>query len=348
MDNNKSSENQFELENPFTPEEIKVSDEHILDSFKCPICHELVWDPITCTTCGHTSCRKCIENYYWTKKIQDRQCIFRCGGTTYRNMTNKEKEFIDFIKLKCRHNGCNQFINYSDYNSHFQNCDYRLCKCSNKSCKSLIPFCQIEEHAKNCEWREINCQKCKKKIIFNSKDNHIKLNCPKAIVKCDICGEEMQRIDYIKNHKPNYINCIKKIALISFKEINDYRKKLNEQNEKIKNMEQIINQNKIKLNENEKNIQLLRKENELLKNKNQENEKSIEELKLFMENKNKPKAQPLLTNYEMQNEHNINFDLNTYDNYDNSPKLLLNKRKRNIYLNENDYQNYQYGAFTNV
>ena len=48
MDDILLSENEFVLDKPFTREEIKVADEQILQSFKCQICFELVWNPLSC------------------------------------------------------------------------------------------------------------------------------------------------------------------------------------------------------------------------------------------------------------------------------------------------------------
>ena len=271
--------------------------------------------------------------------------VISCVGvrTGYRHLTNKEKEFIDCIKLKCRHVGCNKFINYSDYKSHFKNCDYRLIKCSNKLCIIKVPFCKFKEHVDNCEWREINCSKCHKIIIFNSKESHKQNDCPEETVKCDICGEEMRRKHYINEHKKNKVDCIKKIALISYKEIMDYKKELIKQQEINNNMEKIINKNKIKINENEKNIKLLMEENELLKKKNKENEKFIEEFKLFMENINNKlgnksisKDQSLIINNEKEKKENLNF---IYNNNNIPQNFLLNKRKRNINSNNDDQEN---------
>lgn len=103
-------------------------------------------------------------------------------------------------------------------------------------------------------------------------------------------------------------------------------------------MENIINQNKVKINENEKNIKLLMEENESLKKKNKENEKIIEQCKLLMENdnnklgnKNISDALSLTINNENQKKENQNLNFNYI-----SPNFLLNKRKRNNYSNIDD------------
>ena len=328
------------LEIPFKPEEIRVTDEQILKSFKCPICLELVIEPISCNNCGKTSCKNCIQTYYQTKNINASPCIFKCGGTGYRKMTNKEKEFIDFIKLKCRHRGCNQFIPYSDYNSHFQNCIYRIYQCDNENCDAIGPYYQIKEHIKQCPWREINCPQCQKKIIFNSKEDHIKRDCSETKVRCIFCSAEMKRIDYLKNHKSDNAMCLRNILLSCRIEKNEHEKKLKEQNKIIEDMKKLINKNLITVKENDEILESLKKENELLKKKNKENEKSIEEYKLFMkngcnpfQNNNNPVIQPLIINNGIQKKQNqnLNLDINSI-----SKNVLLKKRRRNINSNNND------------
>ena len=48
MDKNKSSSEKKKFDQSFTPREIRVTDNKIIDALKCVICHKLVWIPIFC------------------------------------------------------------------------------------------------------------------------------------------------------------------------------------------------------------------------------------------------------------------------------------------------------------
>lgn len=226
----------------FKPHEIRVTDEKILKTFTCPICLELVWDPIFCNNCGKASCSKCIKSYYQNKN-QGYPCVYKCGGTGYRKITNAEKEFIDFIKLKCKHKGCFQFINYTDYKDHLLKCKYRIYHCNNNPCNVEGYLHIMETHAKKCEFREIECEKCKKKIKFNTKEAHIDQDCPEAMVSCIFCSKKMKRIDYIQNHQSKDANCLKRIVDNYSKKINEYDEKLKRKTEKIKSLNKTIKEN---------------------------------------------------------------------------------------------------------
>lgn len=341
MDQKPSSSKEIKIEKSFKSHEIRVSDEKILKTFSCPICLELVWDPIFCNKCGKPSCKACIKSYYQNKNQQGYPCVFKCGGTGYRKITNAEKEYIDYIKLKCRHNGCLKFVNYTDYKDHLLKCKYRIYHCDNKPCDVEGFLNVMEAHAKRCEFREIECEKCKKKIIFNTKEAHINQDCPEATVSCIYCSKKMKRIDYLKNHQSKDANCLKKLVDAYSKKISENDVELKRKNDKIDLLNKTINENEKKLKEKEKEIQSYKTKNSLLKKKNAERKKIIEEFRLFIkdgynrfkDNEN-IEDQPLNINREIQKKETQNIFLNTDTNF--NPKKEIQSRNRNsIAINNN-------------
>ena len=324
----------------FKNSELKVADEKISESFACPICLKLVWDPIFCINCAKPVCFDCIKQYYQKNKIRGNPCVFKCGGNGYRKMTNKEKEFIDLIKLKCKHQGCNQFINYSDYKEHLSKCKFRLCRCNNKSCNFEGCSYQMDIHIKQCEWREIECSKCKNKIVFNSKENHINNDCPETIISCIFCNQKMKRIDYIKNHKSTDASCLKNLMEKLTKKINDDEKNLKEKEDKIDELKKKLKEYRKRLQEKETDFQSLSKKTEIFRKKNEENAKYIEQFRMFiLDGYNRFKANDISKEKELDMNININKEIQKKDNlYLNTesnfyPKKNIQIRTRNTIFN---------------
>ena len=65
---------------------------------------------------------------------------------------------------------------------HAEHCRYKLYQCPNQNCKELFYAHKKEAHLQICEFRLIECDKCKKKIIFNDTENHLKNDCPDVLI----------------------------------------------------------------------------------------------------------------------------------------------------------------------
>ena len=285
MDKNKSSSEEKKFDKSFRPREIRVSDNKILDSFKCIICHELVWYPIFCknNNCGKPVCEDCITVHYNSKNIEKFPCVMKCKSIGYRKSTYKENEFMDFIKAKCINQGCSQFINYSDYQNHLSKCIYSISHCSNKNCNYEGYLFQMGSHAKQCEYRKIECDKCKKIIIFNSKENHIMNDCPETIISCIFCNQKMKRIDYINSHKSKNANCLKLKVENYSKKLKDNKIELNAQKDEIENLKKSVEELTKKVKEYELKLKKQRDEIESLKQNNIGKKKYIEEFRTFIQ-----------------------------------------------------------------
>jgi hypothetical protein len=257
----------------------------LVNNFLCPNCKDLVRDPLICRKCGIPCCKECIEKYNENKNDEkDYQCVDKdkCDGT-YRTFTVKEREYIDIIKFKCIYEGCRKRVNYSDYKKHLDTCEFRIYHCNNKSCtesgvledmkihakncfyklypcpnqncKESFHSYEKETHLKNCEFREIGCNKCRTKIIFINKENHLKNDCPETLITCEFCGEKVKRKDYLKSHSKN-ASCLKKA-------LDDLNKKYKEdmeiKNSEIENLNKLYNEELKKMKEKEEEVNILTK-----------------------------------------------------------------------------------------
>ena len=59
MEKKPFSPNELKKPREFKPSEIRA-EEKVLKTFTCPICLNLVNDPLFCKNCGAAACRKCL------------------------------------------------------------------------------------------------------------------------------------------------------------------------------------------------------------------------------------------------------------------------------------------------
>ena len=204
---------------PFSPNEINLSnlefqdEKGLAETFKCLICQNLAFEPLFCRKCGSVYCRKCLAEYSKRNCNNEQpQCLLKCGSRTFVEPAGKFKEISNYIKIKCVYKGCYAFIDYSDYDKHLKKCNFKKYHCNNKPCTKEGLLHEMEDHVNKCIYRRIVCQFCKKKIIFNKMENHLKQDCPEYIVKCIDCGINIKKEGYEK-HKSDKVNCLKQKKL---------------------------------------------------------------------------------------------------------------------------------------
>ena len=298
-------------------EDIKASNEEILEEWKCKICDSLVLDPKICTVCNHAFCNECIQKFLESQNKY--KCIYKCQNANIREMNRMDKSFIDNIKLRCQHKDCNQFIKYNDYKEHLEKCKFRLYHCKNKPCKVEGILSVIKEHSKRCEYRIVSCYKCGMTYRFNNLNNHMKV-CPQQPVKCDFCDKIMIRNEFLTIHRSENANCLK-TEFNKIKTENDGLKKLVEELKKtIAEKENIINKQKEEIN-------TLKESQKIVDNNNEE----IKEPLNNDLNKNNEKINAPIQNQGNNNNENLkivknkNIKATKAKNYKNDENIRINK-----------------------
>ena len=84
------------------------------DDIICPLCQCLMIEPMVCSKCQNTYCKKCIED--WKKKSN--ACPNRC--TSEFNKVIEKKNYITKMKFKCV-KGCGEEIKFKDLEEHYKN-----------------------------------------------------------------------------------------------------------------------------------------------------------------------------------------------------------------------------------
>ena len=85
------------------------------DSVICPICSNILINPVMCMKCQNVYCKKCIDG--WSKK--DYKCPNRCENPNYQRSLEKNN-ILSKLKFKCQK--CGEEILYDNAKSHIDSC----------------------------------------------------------------------------------------------------------------------------------------------------------------------------------------------------------------------------------
>ena len=93
--------------------------EQMTDVLSCPVCLDMLIDPVDCQECSGTICRKCLPAY----NNNNDNCVLCRQVSVFRPSRNTVK-FLDLLKFKCRFRdlGCMVESVYSNWDQHNNNC----------------------------------------------------------------------------------------------------------------------------------------------------------------------------------------------------------------------------------
>jgi len=310
------------------PKDIQVADNKILQDWTCVICKELVFEPLICDNCSCVCCRYCLMVNM--EKYNNRyKCPIKCKNSSYRILNRTENKYINNIKLRCKHEGCNKFIEYTDYELHLEKCEKRLYQCNNHPCKSQGIYKQMVEHSKICQYRTVYCNLCKEPFTYIDKDKHFSMDCREALVECPFCGKNLKRKEYIQTHQSNDAKCLKNLVETLNKKLNEYGNEIKRLEKENYNLRKEIQDSKNLIKEKNKEItELTKSKNDLIK-KNDDKIKTIRDLKEYFKNCiNKLNGD----DDESEQVLNVNNEINKKEKQNNYPNTETGRKTTNNYV----------------
>ena len=129
-----------------------------IEDLKCPICLELVYEPVL-TSCGHLFCQRCVRRQTKCPVCQNKlQCM--------RNQRDERK--VKGLKVKCPNweKGCGWQGDLGDTAQHRgTKCHMQVIPCP-IGCKKKILRVFLKRHAETCTQRPYKCPHCLFKGLF--------------------------------------------------------------------------------------------------------------------------------------------------------------------------------------
>ena len=123
-----------------------------IEDFKCPICLELVFEPVL-TSCGHLFCQRCVAGQTRCPTCRDKLQCFR---------NQRDERRVKGLKVKCPNweKGCRWQGGLGDTAQHIDtNCQMEAVPCP-IGCKKKIVRGRLQEHGETCPQRAYKCPHC--------------------------------------------------------------------------------------------------------------------------------------------------------------------------------------------
>lgn len=160
-----------------------LSFEHCIDKIDhdlvfCPICTDIIEEPIYICGCNHKFCRKCIEDWC-AKHTYCPTCRQDCSSGVF-----KEDDVIEKATFRCPFTGCDKILLRNDLKRHEDECLFIQLKC--QLCESIMTRGESLRH-------KIQCEFCEKNMCNNISDAHNE-ECPEFLISCKYdCGVKYPR-----------------------------------------------------------------------------------------------------------------------------------------------------------
>ena len=120
------------------------------NDLECPICLELLENPVDLKGCQHTFCNDCICPMWGICPLSCPLCRHDIKDTsdivpTHRFLRNT----LSKIQLKCSH-GCGKIFSHENYREHIRSCDDNPENFIECACKSKFPKYEFLAHKDSC------------------------------------------------------------------------------------------------------------------------------------------------------------------------------------------------------
>ena len=143
-------------------------------NFHCPICFNVLRDPVQCRRNEHYFCLCCI-----TKHLEISQTCPVCQeGLTPKTLKEPSRivaDFLSTLKISCEFapRGCKELIELRALQQHVYVCDFMPVVCSNEGCSKLVNRKDKKNHESNvCKYRKVKCSNCGKRVAHKKYDTH--------------------------------------------------------------------------------------------------------------------------------------------------------------------------------
>ena len=127
----------------------------ISSGFHCPICMNVLKDPVMCRKNQHYFCRGCITKHLKNSKNCP-TCQDKLRVDTLVNVPRIVTEYLSELRIRCDFysRGCREVVHLGDLKRHVSICGFAAVKCSNEGCHAVTNRQDASRHKTEvCEFR---------------------------------------------------------------------------------------------------------------------------------------------------------------------------------------------------
>ena len=150
--------------------------ENVVDkNFHCPICMNVLKEPVQCRNNEHYFCSPCIRRHLEQNSQSCPLCIEELTIETLRRPPRIVTDYLSSLKITCDHadRGCRELVELEVLVSHVANCNFSPVICSNDGCMEIINKQDVENHETNvCGFKKIKCDDCDEQFPRSKYSTH--------------------------------------------------------------------------------------------------------------------------------------------------------------------------------
>ena len=132
------------------------------EDLHCPICMNVLKDPVQCGPNEHYFCSNCI-----TRHLKNSQscpfCVEELSQETLKPPSRFVNNRLNKLVIRCDYfeRGCQDFVELEELSCHVKDCGFSPVECTNDGCSSVLNKCDVEHHEKEvCNFRKKRCADC--------------------------------------------------------------------------------------------------------------------------------------------------------------------------------------------
>ena len=132
-------------------------------NFHCPICMNVLKDPIQCQRNQHYFCTPCISKHLKDNSQTCPMCMEELTLETLGQPPRIVTDYLSSLKISCDNaeRGCGEVMELGVLDTHVADCGYSSVICSNEKCTTVVNKRDQEHHETEvCEFRIVQCHDC--------------------------------------------------------------------------------------------------------------------------------------------------------------------------------------------
>ena len=131
-------------------------------NFHCPICLNVLKEPVMCRRNQHYFCTSCITRHLGNSSTCP-TCMEELTVETLTQVPRIVTDYLSELNIRCDYfsRGCRELVQLGNLATHVANCGFSPVKCSNDGCGKVLNKQDKTHHeAEVCDFRKLKCHDC--------------------------------------------------------------------------------------------------------------------------------------------------------------------------------------------